>query len=239
MKILFLHLLNEGREVREAGVVHGKVFVPFHVVDVHVDRIDWYGSFFIPCVNLTNILLRLIPPAALPEAECPLRRNIAFSGDAAESPNHFFRGFRRDAVNVRTFRYGADREQVQTGIADVKVHCPRVVDKNTFGAFLSRRREKKKVLGSIEGVLVLRVIRVIRIVTGIEPSAFVHSANSFSQAIYDGGRRQWFCYGSAFLLYLPSGKMGNGWDFRHFVIQDCSCMNRRSQSVSFNHIFLL
>ena len=66
-----LHLLDKPLHVGETLFVDREVDIAVHVVDIEADIFERHPRLFVAGGDLAHVLLRLISPAALPEAERP------------------------------------------------------------------------------------------------------------------------------------------------------------------------
>ena len=81
---------------------HGRdreVDVTVHVVDVEADIFKRHPRSFVAGGDAADVLLRLVAPAALPEAERPERRQIAPADSGKELPRDVVRALPFDEID--------------------------------------------------------------------------------------------------------------------------------------------
>ena len=129
-----------------------------------------------------EVILRLIAPAALPEAERKFRRDIAAADDLPELLYDVISGFPFNDIQGQIGIFTGDAHRILAGITDVKGQFPRIVEEEAEGLFPGNDNE---VVCSVEGMLVFRVVRIIGTVACIAPAPLVDAAVGFAQTVDD------------------------------------------------------
>ena len=128
MHALFLHFRYELREIRESFAIQREVLVALHVIDIQVDAVKRDAGAAIPVSHLPDLILVHIAPAALSQAEGPLRRNVASPDDRAESGDDLPGGLPLEDIDVRVVLLEVYPHLAVIRIAKVKLQLARGVD---------------------------------------------------------------------------------------------------------------
>ena len=180
--MLILHLLYKSGKIIAEFFIQCKVLVRIHIIDIHVDHIQWNVILTVSRCDFPEIFLCLIPPAALPEAECKFRRDIAPADDMAELFYNIVRRFTVDDIQVQICVFTGNCQRIHPRVPDVESQCGGIVEEQPEGLL---PRDHDKVMCSIERTLVLGVVRVVGAVADIAVSPFVDAAVCLSEAVDD------------------------------------------------------
>ena len=139
MDVLFGKLFGKGGQIGKAVVIYREILIAFHIINVHIDGVKRDACLMVVLIDLPDVRLRLISPAALAEAERPLGRQIAVPGEPPKLLHHFGRCFGGDPVTIVSSGSGFDLQDVGFGITDIEGHRSRVIDKDSFCRICSGR----------------------------------------------------------------------------------------------------
>ena len=120
-------------------MIYREILIAFHIINVHIDGVKRDACLMVVLIDLPDVRLRLISPAALAEAERPLGGQIAVPGEPPELLHHFGRRFGGNPVTIVSSGSGFDLQDVGFGITDIEGHRSRVIDKDSFCRICSGR----------------------------------------------------------------------------------------------------
>ena len=236
MDVLFGKLLGKGGQIGKTVVIYREILIAFHIINVHIDGVKRDACLMVVLIDLPDVRLRLISPTALAEAKRPLGGQIAVPGEPPELLHHFDRCFGSNPVAIGSSGSGLDLQDIGFGITDIEGYGSRVIDKDAFCLISSGRQQDDEVLGSIEGALVLIVVRLIGIVADIDPASLVDATHRFAKTDDRKGGREGFGQSAFLLVCFPFREMVGGRDFA-LIQYNCACGNGRAHSKSFDHLF--
>ena len=128
-----LELGGELLKVWETLAVDGEALVALHVVDVHVDGIEGDARLAVAARDVTEVILRLIGPAALLVAEGPLGRDVASAHERAELADDVGGVLALDKVEVAVGVFERDLDAINVGLAHVEGDDARGVEEGAEG----------------------------------------------------------------------------------------------------------
>ena len=182
MNILLLHLLYKLREIRELVFIYRKILEPLHVVDIHIHAVQ--GHLIVPVLpnHPADILRVLIAPPALSVSHGPFRRNIASSYGVAKLLYHLPQVISLQNIKSKPAMGHGHGHKLPVAVAEVKGYLLGGIHKYAEPLFSVYEKE---VVGSIEGMLVLRMLGVVGTVRLVKPAPLVYSPDVLPQAVDD------------------------------------------------------
>ena len=97
--MLLFHLADKIREILKF-TAQRKILIRIHIIDIHVNHIKGNMVFPMTCRYPAEVFFCFILPAALSEAKCEFRRDIAPADHAAELLYNIIRRIPADNVQV-------------------------------------------------------------------------------------------------------------------------------------------
>ena len=177
---LFFHVCGKFFQIREAFGINGKIFVPFHIINIQINAVQWNASILILFCDCANIFFGLIAPAALTISECPERRNIASANHFPELLDDVLFAFACDDINRQVIGSSMNLHYAPLGIADVKLHLSSEVEECTEGHCTMNDDE---VVCTIKRTSIFMVVGVVIVPADILPASLVDATNLFAQTI--------------------------------------------------------
>ena len=179
---LGLHLGGKVCKMWEAFLVHRKVLVALHVINVQHHGIQRHIAGAVIGHDLANLVLVHVTPAALGVAEGPFRRNVAAPHQLAELVHNVGQAFALYDVEIVIFLSHCDPQGVKVGVAAVKSNLTGVVDKKAEGVFAGHDH---KIVCTVQRGFTLGVVGVIGAFAFVHPTALVNAADILAQTIQD------------------------------------------------------
>ena len=176
------HLGGKVCKMREALLVHRKVLVALHVINVQHHGIQRHIAGAVIGYDLADLVLVHVAPAALGVAEGPFGRNIAAPHQLAELVYNVGQAFALNDIEIVIFLGHGDPQGVKVGVAAVKGDLTGVVDKKAEGVFAGHDH---KIISTVQRGFALSVVRVIGAFAFVHPTALVNAADIFAQTIQD------------------------------------------------------
>ena len=178
---LLFHPLHKIRKIRKLLFIEREVLIILHIVNVHINHIQWNLIFAITLRYILKILSCLIAPAALTQSKRKFRRNIASSDQLTELFYDVIRVLSLNDIQIQVCRLTAHLHRVFSCISNIKYQSGRIIKKQTHILFSGNHNQ---IVRTIQGALVLRMFRIICTVTDITVTSFIQSTVGFSQTIY-------------------------------------------------------
>ena len=197
---LLLQLGTQRSQIREALLVHRKIRVPLHIVDVQADHVQRQLVLAVLAGDGAHVLGSLVAPAALGKTKGPFGRDVAVADQLPEFGADGVRAVAGQDVQVVVRLFGAEGQPVVPGVADIVEHLSREIHEHAKDAAARTAVDEQKIVRSIVRKPVFSVVRLVGVVGHIMPAALVDAAGHLAQAVHHGILCQreapapvWFC----------------------------------------------
>ena len=144
--ILVIHFLHEFRKIREILFTHCEIFECLHVINIHVNHVDWDMILPMSFCDSTEIFFRRIPPAALSETKSKLRWDIAASDYMTELFYDIICILTFKHINIQVSIFAGYPEGILSVISNIKGQFRWIVKKQSK---CSLSTHNNKVVGSV------------------------------------------------------------------------------------------
>ena len=158
--------------------IYCEIFIGIHIVDIHIDHIQRKMTSAVPFRDFFKVLPGLIAPAALAEAKCEFRRNIAPSDDVTELFYDIAGRVPVDNIQIQICILTGNIYHILLCIPDVKRKRSGIIYKQSEGLLPGYNQ---KIVSSVQRHLLLRVLRIIRAETGIFPAPLIYAPVCLTQ----------------------------------------------------------
>ena len=176
------HFIHKGFEVREFFLIHRKIHIVVHVVDIHIEHV--HGNVIVPVFlyHIPEIIRSFVTPAALSETESEFRRDIAYADDLPELLHDIIRALPVYHIEIQIRVPAADFQFILSGIADIKLHDSRIIQKQAESLFTE---DNYKIMSPVKRIFALCVIGLVGAVADVTISSFIDPSVRLSQAVDD------------------------------------------------------
>ncbi len=88
-----LHFCDKCRKIRKFFLIHRKILIILHIINVHIDQIQRDAVRAVSIRYIPEVFFRFVSPSALPEPKGKFRRDITPADDLPELPHDIIRRF--------------------------------------------------------------------------------------------------------------------------------------------------
>ena len=173
---LLFQLGTQRSQIREALLVHRKIRVPLHIVDVQADHVQRQLVLAVLAGDGAHVLGSLVAPAALGKTKGPFGRDVAVADQLPKFGADGVRAVAGQDVQVVVRLFGAEGQPVVPGVADIVEHLSREIHEHAKDAAARTAVDEQKIVRPIVRKPVFSVARLVGVVGHIMPAALVDAA---------------------------------------------------------------